>query len=304
MDQAAWYTPGREETMKITAFVSIGLLLCLIGGCASTGPAQVQGTRSATVRSPDGIEISYEVAGRGTTSLVFVHCWMCDRSFFAAQMAHFADRYKVVALDLAGHGASGAGRNEWTPEAFARDVMAVINALKLERVVLLGHSMGGPVAVATALELGDRVKAIIGIDTMLDVGRKPPRQQMEQWLAPFQEDFARTTSDFIKQRMFPKQADPELVDAVAAKMAAGRPEVGVAAMWGMYDYDLASAVSRLQIPVRGINADLNPTHLEANREHFNNYDVKILRGMGHFLQMEAPGAFNQTLDQVLVELGM
>jgi pimeloyl-ACP methyl ester carboxylesterase len=98
------------------------------------------------VTAPDGLQISYESRGSGDRALVFIHGWSCDRSYWKAQLPAFEDRYRVVAVDLAGHGESDAGRAAYTIHAFAADVVAVIDELALEDVVLIGHSSGGDVA--------------------------------------------------------------------------------------------------------------------------------------------------------------
>src|SRR5882762_1994438 len=93
--------------------------------------------------SPDGIRIAYEVHGEGTPALVFVHGWSCDRNYWKGQLEPFAEQFKVVAIDLAGHGESELGRKAWTIGAFGADVAAVVKALGLQHVILIGHSMGG-----------------------------------------------------------------------------------------------------------------------------------------------------------------
>lgn len=89
--------------------------------------------------------IAYQVVGSGKPALLFVHGWYCDQSYRNAQVNHFAPQYKVVTIDLAGHGKSGLDRKTWTMEAFGDDVMAVVKELDLDRVVLIGHSIGGHV---------------------------------------------------------------------------------------------------------------------------------------------------------------
>src|SRR5512145_3174567 len=96
--------------------------------------------------SADGVPIVFEDQGHGP-ALVFVHGWSCDRTHWASQVPAFETHHRVVTIDLAGHGESGRGRAAWTIEAFADDVVAVVNALALERLVFVGHSMGGDVIV-------------------------------------------------------------------------------------------------------------------------------------------------------------
>jgi len=86
----------------------------------------------------------------------------------------FAADYKVVTLDQAGHGESGKDRKAWTVESLAGDVESVVKDLGLKRVILVGHSMGGPVALLAAKRMPGTVVAVIGIDTLQDAEFKQP----------------------------------------------------------------------------------------------------------------------------------
>ena len=93
------------------------------------------------VLSSDGTPIYYEVQGDGEPALVFIHGFCSERSYWSKQLCKFAQQYKVVAVDLAGHGESGLDRKTWTISAFGEDVVAVVEKLGLDKVVLIGHSM-------------------------------------------------------------------------------------------------------------------------------------------------------------------
>src|SRR6266511_936859 len=114
----------------------------------------------STAVSADGLPVGFEVRGRGAPALVFVHGWSCDHRYRKSQLSHFAERHRVVVIDLAGHGESGSGRREWSMPAFGADVVAVADQLGLERTVLIGHSMGGDVVVAAALAMPTRVAGL------------------------------------------------------------------------------------------------------------------------------------------------
>src|SRR5215207_9678852 len=107
----------------------------------------------AWVTARDGVELAYEVHGVAdpdALTLVFVHGWAGERAYWEHQVAFFSDRYRVVALDLAGHGESGLGRTDWDLPAFGDDVVAVVDAVGIQRAVLVGHSMGGDAVVFAA----------------------------------------------------------------------------------------------------------------------------------------------------------
>src|SRR5204862_3181347 len=95
-----------------------------------------------------------------------------DRDYWKAQAEAFAKDYRIVALDQAGHGESGKDRKAWTLDSLAGDVQAVVKALDLKRVILVGHSMGGPVALAAAKKMPKVVVAVIGVDTLQDAEMK------------------------------------------------------------------------------------------------------------------------------------
>jgi pimeloyl-ACP methyl ester carboxylesterase len=137
---------------------------------------------AGTATAPDGVRIHYETAGSGRPALVLVHCWTCDGSFWKDQVERFARGRQVVTLDLAGHGRSGRTRKSYTMQAFGQDVKAVADALKLDRIVLVGHSMGGPVILEAARALGDRVVGLVPVDTLLDVEQREDPAETKAFL--------------------------------------------------------------------------------------------------------------------------
>jgi pimeloyl-ACP methyl ester carboxylesterase len=253
-----------------------------------------------SVLSADSILIQYEVHGQGEPALVFVHCWSCDRSYWENQVSDLSRDFTVVTLDLAGHGASGMGREVWSVEAFGGDVVAVIDKLGLEEIILIGHSMGGPVSIAAARELPGQVKAIIGVDNLQDLGQQIAPEQIDQWLVPFRADFATTTEAFVRG-MFPETADTALVGMVARDLAAAPPEVALGAFEQLFGYNLAEAVADLPVPIRCINSDRYPTNIEGNQAVAASYEVTFMPGYGHFPHMEDSQAFNRVLRNILAE---
>jgi len=228
-----------------------------------------------TAIAPDGVSIAYTVSGTGSPALVFVHGWMCDQTYWAAQAAAFSETHTVVTIDLAGHGESGIGREGWPLMAFGADVEAVVEALGLDRVILIGHSMGGPVVLEAA------------------------RLQVAPFLAPFESDFPSTCRGLVAS-MFQEEADAALVERIAADMSTGPPEIGIALMRGYIDYDAAAAFTAVPaaIPIRCINSTMYASNVEGNRAYHEDFDVITMDGVGHFLMIERPQDFNTQLAQV------
>ena len=269
--------------------------------CVSLGAPPFASAKQLTVPSADGIPLSCTIQGKGKPALVFVHCWCCDKSYWKNQVPYFAKNYTVVTLDLGGHGDSGLGRADWTVESFGADVAAVVNALKLKHVILIGHSMGGEVNLEAARLLPGTVLGLVGVDTYQDFGIKTPPEQRDRYLAAFAADFSGVTTQFVRG-MFPAGADSTLVSTVASDMAAGPAEVGIGAMRSNMSYDPAPALKDLRIPIRCINADRWPTNVEGNRKLAYSFDVKFMPGRGHFVQLEDPDTFNRLLEETIREI--
>lgn len=264
-------------------------------------PPILASQHTGTALSADSVPISYTIQGEGEPALVFVHCWCCDRSYWKDQIPRFSKSHTVVALDLAGHGESGLERNEWTLDAFAEDVASVVRTLDLGQVILVGHSMGGPIALEAAVLLKDRVIGIVGVDTYQNFGATFGEEMRKQFLAPFEADFAGRMKSFVGN-MFPPGADSSLVDKIAADMSSAPPVVGIGALKNMLAFDPAVLVGKIDVPIYAINSDKFPTNVEGNEKLAPTFRAKFMPGVGHFVMIEDPERFNRLLEEAVNEI--
>jgi len=255
--------------------------------------------REGVAHSGDGVDIRYRVLGEGSPALVFVHCWACDQHLWDAQLPDLARQHRVVTLDLAGHGGSGRTRKDYTIEAFGSDVQAVVEALDLKDVILIGHSMGGPIILDAARRLGGRVKGLVPVDTLLDVDRHDDPKETEAFLAALRTDFKVAATKFVRDWMFVPGSDPRLIDQIVAKVASFPPEVGISALRNVWAFDSAAALEATKVPVYAVNADKFPTNLTAARRHAVRFNATIMKGVGHYLMLEDPKRFGEHLAEAL-----
>jgi pimeloyl-ACP methyl ester carboxylesterase len=248
----------------------------------------------ARARSFDGVEIAYTAAGAGGTALVFIHGGLACREFWASQMDALACAYRVVALDLAGHGGSGAGRARWTIRAFGEDARAVVEALGLQRVVLVGNSLGGPVALEAARLLPGRVVGVVGIDTLHDVTVAIGPEVARARAAAFRDDFAGSCRGMVTS-LFHPEAHPALRTWVEERMRAMSPDVVAGFMEGFAGYDVAAACRAAGVPLRAIVGDLWPIDAVRNRLVVADFDAVVMKGCGHYPMLERPEEFNRLL---------
>ena len=256
----------------------------------------------ATARSADGVAIRYQVEGKGEPTVVLVHGWALDRHVWDGQAPSLAARHRVVTLDLAGHGESGGSRSAWTMAAFGEDVKAVVEAVGATQVVLVGHSMGGPVVLEAARRMPDRVKGIVLVDTLLDVEESTPADEIEAFAGQLQADYRTTVTQMSYNYLFAPATPPAVRERVLGHATALPANVSIAILREVWAYDPLPALREIRAKVRAVNADKFPTNLESNRRHMPGYEALIVPGSGHYPMLEQPDRFGTALDQALAQV--
>lgn len=288
-----------KNTRVAAAAALVVLAAAAVSACG--GKTMSVKVERKTCLAADGVELVYSVAGRGEPALVFIHGGLAERSFYDGQLAEFAARHKVIALDLPGHGESGSDRTKWGIPEFGADVKAVVEAEKVGKVILFGNSLGGPVAVEAALLLPGRALGVVGIDTFQGVNYTITLEEVRERAEFFEKDYAAALKEMIGL-LFHKDADPAVV-ADAEKRMMGTPPAAAKAMFmGMAGYDLGAAVRRLAVPLRAINGDLYPTEVEANRKLKPDFEAAIMEHIGHYPMIERPEEFNRLVANVVRDL--
>jgi pimeloyl-ACP methyl ester carboxylesterase len=301
----------RQQHMEKHAFIRnrlrgivfyVLLIVCLAGMLMIVPAAIAQADWPGMIPSKDGTPISYEVYGRGEPTLVFIHGWSCDSRYFRMQIPRFSKEHRMVLVDLAGHGHSGMDRSRYTMESFGEDVKAVVEATGSEKVILIGHSMGGNVIAEAARLMPERVLGLIGIDTLENVEYKMTTEDMNNMLSPFREDFRKSVRSFAGDMIIPS-TDPVLREWIISDMAAAPPSVAVSAIEEMLKLyvtgEAATMFREIPLPVVTVNASLWLLNTEGNRKYMHSYEAIVLDGTDHFLMMNQPERFNAALEKAL-----
>jgi pimeloyl-ACP methyl ester carboxylesterase len=256
------------------------LFATLLTGC--TNPTPQASDVEGEARSADGVPIRYEARGRGDPAIVLVHGWTNSRAIWGQHPHTLSRTHRVVVLDLAGHGVSGAERQAWTMDAFGEDVVAVVDQLELERVVLVGFSMGGAVALEAAERMPDRTIGVVLVDTFHDPDQVPPPEAVEQMLGQFRSGWGDTA--FFRAFGFTPDAPDSLVLYVAATSPAQPREHWFPIARSLFDWARTEFIPTLQgltMPVAAINATQQPTNVEAIRRYAPGFTLDTLGGVGH-----------------------
>ncbi len=197
----------------------------------------------------DGVEIAFGETGRGEPALVLIHGGFGNRSHVAPLVAHLAERHRVIALDLRGHGQSGVPQDGFRIADFAQDVLAVCRDARVEQAVLCGHSMAGAVALTAAALDPSLAAGVVLLDTVLFPD--PLQRQARETLVTALEGahWLEALRGFIGARMFSPFDPPELQPRIVEELAAVPPRIPAPLMRDFFSLDLSHELSAGRYPL-------------------------------------------------------
>jgi pimeloyl-ACP methyl ester carboxylesterase len=251
----------------------------------------------------DGVRLAYMERGSGDPPLLFVHGWCCDYTYLMPQIERFQSDHRVVAVDLRGHGASDAPVQSYTMRSFADDLAWLIEQLDLGEPVVIGHSMGGTVAMELAARYPGLVTAVVAIDSSLlptEAARKSVLTELVPGLRG--PDYQAVMRRFLEQTMFLPADDRELLAQVADQMERAPQYVMTSAAEDMFTRDAAAISAACRAPLLFITEAAPRSDLEQLRELCPQVVIGQTVGAGHFMQLLIPDQVNAMIARFLTLL--
>ncbi|MGH9904854.1 MAG: alpha/beta fold hydrolase [Pyrinomonadaceae bacterium] len=244
----------------------------------------------------DGARVHYVNYGKGSEAFMLIHGWTCNHDFWRDQVTDFAKRSRVIAIDLPGHGKSDKPQITYSMELFARAVDAVLRDAKVNRAVLVGHSMGTPIARQFYRKYPAKTLAIVVADgPLLPFGDKA---MMEGMIAGFRGPSYKEAVTKMFDSMFGPLMSAETRDGIKASSLSTPQHVMVSAMEGMADPAIWGK-DQVNVPVLAImakNEFFGPPNLdELYRVVAPKMEFQWWDGVGHFIMMEKPKEFNEAV---------
>jgi len=289
--------------IKIVRFAGLAAVLFAFAGCATAPKPQTLAGGESHFASLGTNRVHYVTVGGGRQTIVFVHCWAGNLGFWREQVPAFADKARLVLIDLPGHGQSDKPHTAYTMDFFASAVLAVMRDAHVDKAVLVGHSMGGPVICCVYRQAPEKVAALVSVDGLL---RRPPGTTPEQardFVGQFSTPDYREHVKQLVDSFFPISGTEALRDRVLSEELATPQYVMAGAMAGMFgpdqpDWDL----KRVNVPVLVINARgpmWNADYESYVHSLSPQTDYCMMDGVGHWLMLEKPAKFNATLTELL-----
>ena len=175
----------------------------------------------------NGENLSYFDSKKGDTTLLFIHGAFINKEYWSEQITHFSPKYRVIAIDLAGHGNSSHNRTEWTIQNYGKDISKFMDKLSLKNVILIGHSIGADIILETVTDNPKPIIGLVGIDYFKNVGVELPEKTIDQLVTSLKTDFVNTCEQYAKQALLTKETNSELKAKIISAFREMNPEVGI-----------------------------------------------------------------------------
>jgi pimeloyl-ACP methyl ester carboxylesterase len=242
-----------------------------------------------TFTTRDGATLAYTRTGSGTPTLLFVHGWHARATVWDEFVAAFADTWSTLAVDLRGFGDSRDAHGPFTFERASDDLAEVLDAQGIDRVVVVGHSMGGTIAQRFAADHPERVHALVLIAPVPSTGLP---------LSDGAKAFFRSTAGdrdalqrFLDALAFGGAFDAATNDRLLAYAAAGSPAAARASFesWAHADFegDARTIAAPTLVVSPSDDRPLTPAFLrERVADVLPNARMIVIAETGHYPQLE------------------
>ena len=250
----------------------------------------------------NGISIAYHDQGRGVP-LVFLHAFPLNRAMWVDQEKALSSQFRVISIDLCGHGESDAPLWRYTLEQAADDVIGLLDHLSIRQAVFVGLSMGGYILFALYRRYADRVQGLVLANTRAQadtVEGKEGRFQMAQ--TAYKNGPSAIADIMIPKLLSPVtvQTNPELVGRVRTMIECNQVSGIAGDLMAMAERpDSIPLLKQITCPTQIIVGELDlptpPADAKLMADRIPDARLTIIPGAAHLSNLEQPDQFNETV---------
>lgn len=250
----------------------------------------------------NGINVSYVEEGVSTgVPLIFIHGFPFNKEMWSAQLTALSDSHRCIAYDVRGHGNSEAGAAQFSIPQFADDLFSFLDALKIDKAIIVGLSMGGYIALHAIKENPARIAGLLLCDTQCASDTQEGRDKRKKTIAFIQKNGLEVyTEESLKNLFAPAsfQSKKEVVQFIRNTILKTRPESICLTLQALADRaETCSLLGQINVPVLILvgkeDKITSPEVAEKMHGLINKSELKIIDNAGHLSNLENPEAFNE-----------
>ncbi len=247
----------------------------------------------------NGVRLYYTDSGSGDPALLFVHGWCCDSTNWRPQVSAFRRTHRIVATDLRGHGRSGKPEQDYTMDGFAEDLEWLMRELDLRKPVIIGHSMGGLIALLLARRKKRALRGLVMVDASLHVAMD--QQAINGLLQGVDGPAYRQAARLLIDSFF-RPASPRAFRAGLTERLLRTPQHVLAPALHSLAAEMRPAPAELGIPSLFIDAGRTFDELKLIERTVPGIEIARTNSAGHFNMLEAPHQVNAMLRTFIDQL--
>lgn len=249
--------------------------------------------------------LSYLDSEKGDITLLFIHGAFITKEYWHEQLSYFKKNYRVLAIDLAGHGNSSHYRTECEIQNFGNDINEFIKVLSLKNIIIIGHSAGSDIMLETVTQNSSEIIGLVEVDHMKNVGVELPKEIVNQMIVGLNANFIQTCQQFAKQALLTENTDSELVNRLLNDYGKMNSKIGISLLQNGFNYPKREAelLKGLKVKLNLIHVDYLPTNEENLKNYLgDNYELHKMKGTCHYPMVENPKEFNILLENILLKI--
>jgi pimeloyl-ACP methyl ester carboxylesterase len=251
------------------------------------------------------VQLYYEATGAGQP-LLFIHGLGSSTRDWEPQVAEFSRSYRVITVDLRGHGQSDKPAGPYTIPMFAADVATLIQTLGAAPAHVVGLSLGGGVAFQLAVDYPALLKTLTIVNSGPSMGVTPEQAQAEiaRRVGIVQEMGMRAMGQALAPNLFPSPEHEALRQTFIERWAANEPQPYIEATKSLLGFDVTGRLGEIQCPVLIVTAEHDYTPVAAKEAYvklMSNAELVVIPGAHHATPMEQPQSFNAALKAFLAK---
>jgi 3-oxoadipate enol-lactonase len=255
----------------------------------------------------NGVQLSYTQYGSGEQTIIFIHGFPFDKSMWDGQARILSKKNKVITFDIRGFGKSESGSEKPSIDLFAGDLIALIDALALKKVIACGLSMGGYVLLNAVSRAPEKFSKIILADTQCIADSEEGKEKRFKTIDKVNAEGLEVFAEGYVQNVFAKSSHETKKDAVAhaKKMitTTDRQTVTSTLKALAERKETCNSLKNVKVPALIICGKEDTVTPLSQAELLNNTirgsTMKIIEKAGHMSNLEQPEAFNAAIEEFL-----